>query len=390
MLDSDSCNSSSLRNAMSHDSDAIQIACRFAEEALDIQRHVTFLQRKRTVDVYEIDRINTVLNDNRIECLPERTFLGIPPHHLNQSELMEQSASIRKIKPAISRLIHNLFDEMKKLTPFNADNEWYGSSLFTEWVEYFLPLLADDSTQDDISSLRSQAEQRSSDVHDDAGSDLTEEEKAELEAEKTEMIGVALCKAQYCRLRDRTNSLSEVLDRFEEIELIATTGESSALTGTYRQGFITLMATFDATVFDLVRAGLQLKFFERITALMSDKHPLKDYVKKGSWQAIQDNIIEAELKTQTLRDLLKVLNQWNVKCVPPDRKFVQLMEVVNRRNVHLHSRGVVDQKYVDGGENIYNLKIGAVAVIDEAYWQQANELCEFCVRQTASWVCSTP
>jgi hypothetical protein len=63
---------------------------------------------------------------------------------------------------------------------------------------------------------------------------------------------------------------------------------------------------------------------------------------------------------------------------------VCVIELVLRRNLHVHNRGIVDSRYV-GEMNLDKLKLGEVAVIDEAYWNMASNLCRTYIDRVAAW-----
>ena len=72
-------------------------------------------------------------------------------------------------------------------------------------------------------------------------------------------------------------------------------------------------------------------------------------------------------------------------------RFAQLIELVLRRNLHVHNRGIVDERYLDRDQhgnpryNLYNLKAGQLAPVTEEYWDLANELCKEAVKRIAAW-----
>src|SRR5207245_1468884 len=87
------------------------------------------------------------------------------------------------------------------------------------------------------------------------------------------------------------------------------------------------------------------------------------------------------------------LDGLGVKCVDETTgaRFVQLIEMVLRRNLHVHNRGIVDERYLDRDQhgnpryNFYNLTPGQLAPIDDDYWYMANELSKQAVERIASW-----
>jgi hypothetical protein len=75
-------------------------------------------------------------------------------------------------------------------------------------------------------------------------------------------------------------------------------------------------------------------------------------------------------------------------CVEPGQKFERLIEMVLRRNIHVHNRGIVDERYLDEKKNLDKLKLGEVAYIKEASWQMANEFCCVCIHNVGAWASS--
>lgn len=98
-------------------------------------------------------------------------------------------------------------------------------------------------------------------------------------------------------------------------------------------------------------------------------------------------------KIRYLKDLLFLLNDLGVSCVDDSSgdRFADLVELVLRRNVHVHNRGVVDERYLERDQegqpqfNLFGLSVGDLAPIDESYWKQAVRLCRNCVALIAAW-----
>jgi hypothetical protein len=155
------------------------------------------------------------------------------------------------------------------------------------------------------------------------------------------------------------------------------------------------MTAFDAAVFDLVRIALRHNFFGLI-AYFGGKHEkvsLEDIGEAGSFESFRDTVVDQQLKKRYLKDLLILLNNHGVSCVDESvgDRFIQIIEMILRRNVHVHNRGTIDEAYLQaepGGEprfNLYNLNPGQTARIDEDYWEMANRLCSNCVERLKKW-----
>jgi hypothetical protein len=189
-------------------------------------------------------------------------------------------------------------------------------------------------------------------------------------------------------LDERVEELATVLNEFGDLRVMVRAASPDAEINSFRQGFILLMTAFDAAIFDLVRISLSRKFFALAGAFgKQDKVSVSDIAEAGSFDALRDQLIEEQLKKRYIKDLLGLLQkEWGVVCVDPSggQKFERLIELVLRRNLHVHNRGVVDSRYA-GDMNLDGLKLGNVAVIDRPYWEMANTLCKDCVERVAAW-----
>lgn len=131
------------------------------------------------------------------------------------------------------------------------------------------------------------------------------------------------------------------------------------------------MTALDAAVFDITRLGFRNDFFRLIALFGEDeKLPLKTLADYASFDQLRDELIEKQLKSVYVKDVLSILR---AAGAGPDRRFVELMELVRRRNLHFHNRGYVDERYLDRDKNgqpqsnIYSLSLGQLAAIDEIY-----------------------
>jgi hypothetical protein len=194
--------------------------------------------------------------------------------------------------------------------------------------------------------------------------------------------------------KEKLDGLQSVLEWFHRLRLIVRASEPDAEINVLRQGFILLMTAFDAAVFDLVRVKLRKNFFDLIGAFgKNEKVTLQEIGAAGSFEVFRDKLIEEQLKARYIKDLLCLLRDMGVPCTDEDAgdRFIQLIELVLRRNVHVHNRGVVDERYLERDQkgspkyNLYNLSLGEVARIDEPYWEMANRLCSLCVIRVADW-----
>jgi hypothetical protein len=209
------------------------------------------------------------------------------------------------------------------------------------------------------------------------------------------LLTTAVDHALHAKVHQRVDAMVYARQQFEEIEVLARMATPDAEINVLRQGFVLLMTAFDAAVFDLTRIAFRRKFFDLIGAFgKQEKVTLESLGEAGSFEAFRDDVIEEQLKKRYVKDLLGLLQALGVQCVDEtagDRP-VQLVELVLRRNLHVHNRGVVDGRYLEFDPmtgkpkyNLYNLNLGDSAIIDDAYFQTAIRLCNNSVERLAKW-----
>ena len=66
--------------------------------------------------------------------------------------------------------------------------------------------------------------------------------------------------------------------------------------------------------------------------------------------------------------------------------------MILRRNVHIHNRGIVDERYLDKNIkeipqfNVYGFELDDYAKIDNKYWKEAIRLSKNCVEGITDWI----
>ncbi len=134
------------------------------------------------------------------------------------------------------------------------------------------------------------------------------------------------------------------------------------------------MTAFDAAVFDIAELIITCHFFDfcnKNEEILSDKYELKEIIKAGSFSSFQSEVIEKILKNNYVSGLLKLLYKYRRDYfVIEDRDvYKDLCEIIARRNLHIHKRGIIDQGYFSQSQgNKYNLKCGDVAYIKSEYY----------------------
>ncbi len=157
----------------------------------------------------------------------------------------------------------------------------------------------------------------------------------------------------------------------EKLDLLKTTIaliDVSSNSNIFRQTFINIFSLFDAYVFDCIK----LFFYKHPTELenfFTGKELLKigvdEIVSFTKIEELKNDIIQKQFAGRYLNDIISRLYNYKIG-VFNNVKFPNLMEMISRRNIHIHNKGVVDNKYCEK-YNIYDLKKGDYAFIDNNY-----------------------
>lgn len=152
-------------------------------------------------------------------------------------------------------------------------------------------------------------------------------------------------------------------------------------TNIFRQGFVLLMTAFDATISDITQVILEENFFEFLARTdckaKNKNYKLSEIVSLNNFESFKEKVIDEIMKENYVAGLLKLLYQYHKSyfIVDGQDKYRELCEIVARRNIHVHKRGIVDTKYFsDSQGNIYNFQENDYAFITGNYFEQVYEL----------------
>lgn len=367
---------------------AIEIQSRFEAEQDYIARFASFLQIKCRLHDQQISELNTILHEHRLLVIPTRRFdrIGLP---FNDEEIANVGGVSDMVSAGTMKKMLDLQGRLERL-PKNDPSEpsLENSGLFSEWVEFLLSNYSHEDIQAGSNDLRER-------IFEEAQHRALDDEIPWSESQQ--IISDALEAAKGASLERQIDGLQYVLEQVRFLHVHARIVQPDAEINYLRQAFLLLMTAFDAAVFDLVRSALHSRFFDLIGkfARKDSKLTLAKLSSYGNIEHATVQIIEEELKWFYVKDLLtKLSDDCAVECI--DRRagynFAQLIELVQRRNLHVHNRGYVDEKYLESGGNtqkprynLFNLALGDPAVIDEHYWETANKLCKTCVQRIAAW-----
>lgn len=370
---------------------AHDVLTRFIDEQTHINTYTQELRSQYRISDRFIERINEDLKANELIQLPERKSHKRRNDHFTQPEVELLLNSFERTEAAIDDVLSKLEDKYPGARDHSTPNiprEFEG--FFNELTDYLSELIPlDDPPFDD----RAKFVQYVYDAKARANPTLTDE--FDIQADKD--IDIALIEgAIIFVLVDRAFGtyweLMGIKEKFRNIRFAARLLAPTAEINVLRQGFILLMTAFDAAVFDIARVALRDNFFSLISRLgKQEKLSLKQFESCTSFDGFRDHLIESQLKSLYVKDLLLNLQSAGAECASNRTECAQIIELILRRNVHVHNRGIVDDRFLeidDTGKskyNFYGLKLGDSAVIDAAYFKLANELCTKCIRKLAEW-----
>lgn len=374
---------------MSSTHEANAIWRRFHDEQEYIERYVRLLRTKSTLHDQQVADLNRILKRVVVDPLPTRSYERIGEPY-SQKELDELVAAIRRAEPEVYQTILGHEQGLDNIPSFGLDSPAapYMDRLH-DLIDYFVDQMSDDPEEDDDDAMFKNAFREAQ----EADAALDEEDRMAPEVWR-HLLSMALDHARHIWVRKRVDAMVYARQQFEEIEVLARMATPDAEINVLRQGFVLLMTAFDAAVFDLTRIAFREKFFDLVGAFgKQDKVTLEGVGEAGSFEAFRDQVIEEQLKKRYVKDLIGQIQGLGISLVDERKgdRHVQLVELVLRRNLHVHNRGVVDERYLEcdkGGKpkfNLFDLKLGQAACIDETYFTEALRLCGGCVDRLVRW-----
>jgi hypothetical protein len=368
---------------------------RFIEEQEYVKRYIELLQRKISLDTGELYRVINIVVEYGFADRNNLLYLGkfLMGKSYDSADVQELVSKLQRLKPDIQAA---LADAELKISKIERPKDLFkvdGRSLAGECIEYLVNALGREPSADEIETAREELREQLK---------RSEEEPVFIANDKgsiDQLVDYSVQSALYLLPAGKINKLREALYEIEDVEIAVRMSRTDTEINVLRQGFITLTTIFDATVFDLMRVALKRDFFTLIASFgKQDKVSLDKISKYSSLEEFRDEVIEEQLKSKYLREILFILqgNRVTLTDVTQGDEFIHLLEMVLRRNIHIHNRGVVDGKYLETNEhgvpryNVYNLTAGTVAHIDSSYWERANRLSQNCITLVTKWINTLP
>lgn len=366
-----------------------QIRERFLREQKEVERYVLFLREKANNLTSDIELAYGLLEKHRLR---ERTariawpFGSVPPRGAPTVNTAAFFNEVCEIEQQIAESIDQANDDLEKLDLIDLGQlpeGTYKSLLF----ECALDIVEQYENRKDECDIESTARELVCKMREES-----EEPDTSAQVLTEGFVRQLPRLAKVVILSTRAEDLHRVLRVRDEAGIALRLLRPEADLNALRQGFLLVMTLFDAAVFDIVRAAMRRRFF-KVVPLFGKKMSLENLNRFSTFEDLRDTVIEEQLRMRYLKDILQILRAAGLPLVDlaAGDTFAQLIELVLRRNVHIHNRGQVDERYLEKDDqgtpkyNLYNLAVGDVAVIDQAYWELTSRLTSNCVSSIADW-----
>lgn len=166
---------------------------------------------------------------------------------------------------------------------------------------------------------------------------------------------------------------AKIEEQDDIINLLKTTirlVDNSSSSNIFRQSFINIFSIFDAYVFEHLKQFFyaqpnELDSFLGIKNNEKVKITLDEMLCFDSIEELKKDMVQKQFAGRYLSELVSKLKRYKPNIFK-DIEYSTLMEMIERRNIHLHNKGFADKKY-HGSFNIYNFNVGDYAYIDSEY-----------------------
>lgn len=361
---------------------------RFEEELDAIDAYVNLLQDRAFVSAQDVNRLIRTLEEYNIS--DDKPDVKLVPGSYTIEELQSVHDFIRAVQPNLDAAFREAENELISIAkPDNLDAVDV-RSLEGECIQYVLELLGNGEEVPDFYNIRLDLKEQ---IRSQAQIYSDEYDKNYQHPNEEALVEFAIRSAIYLNAAEKTYRLHEALESADEIDANLRIIRTEATVNVFRQAFILLMTIFDATIFDLMKLALTRNFFRLIGSITKqDRLPYERFGSHTSFDSLRNEIIEEKLKPKYLKDLLFIIRDQGVPLNIDPYNFGNLIELVLRRNIHVHNRGIVDERYLErnsGGDvmfNFDNFSLGDFADINQDYWTKAKAMCQGSVRIICNWV----
>lgn len=134
--------------------------------------------------------------------------------------------------------------------------------------------------------------------------------------------------------------------------------------------------TKNLVIMEKCKEDLKREFYIRMTKRYGWT---KDVRFKDEFEEFSEKTVDSIIVGKYIADLLEMMYKYDNSVYNIDGidYYLTLMEIIQRRNLHIHKKGIVDEKYfTKGNGSELGISVGDYAVIDNEYMHKASELLE--------------
>ncbi len=369
---------------------ANDIKDRFVEEQKNIEEYLRFLEYKISVLNSDLQKIEQLLEKYKI------LETGYRSDHLllQDDKVKEEEIRYREIAKNKAKIDTRLIEINNKLEKTSYPEKLNTVDIRTELGELIFAIKEkiQENNRTDFKAIRQEFVERLKPHEKELRLDLYYIKSIE---NVESAVNYAIESANYLILKEELDDLLFIVGSLKHIDIMIKMSSKDEQLSSVRQGFILFMTVFDATIFDLMRIALNKNFFKLIGFFgKNDKISLDTLNNYNTFDDLKNSLIEEQLKKKYIKDVLLILEKINVNLTEDKKKddFAKLVELILRRNVHIHNRGIVDERYLDKNIkeipqfNVYGFELDDYARIDNKYWKEAIRLSKNCVEGITDWI----
>lgn len=165
--------------------------------------------------------------------------------------------------------------------------------------------------------------------------------------------------------------------------------DNNSQTNVYKQSFILSMANFDAVIFDITEIFLDKHFFDYITHFKPKSNETKidfgKFEKFNNFDEMKKTVISDILTSMYAKSIIHKINNTNGIKLMNSNELDKIIEMFERRNIHLHNKGIVDDKYIKGWCPC-DLEIGDYAIINKNYYEESKTIMKDYINKYCIWI----
>ena len=176
--------------------------------------------------------------------------------------------------------------------------------------------------------------------------------------------------AHILMLEQQNGEMEENDDKINAFKITIKLVDVSSSSNIFRQSFINIFSIFDAYVFDFLKQYFrqrpeELDCFFECKGNERAKITFNDVLPFATIDDLKNDLINRQFEGKYLSEIIRKLKKYK-PALFGNLDYLDLMEMIERRNVHLHNKGIVDEHYKNN-YNKYNFDLGDYAYIDSEY-----------------------